>query len=77
MQERLSRTIVDALEVTLAPAEARQIAQRLTHDPRAYDLYLRARQEIWRFSAEGLGRAIRMAQAGLEQFGESTCSIAF
>jgi adenylate cyclase len=48
VQERVSREIVNALNVTLTPDEDRRLADRPVRDARAYDLYLRARQTIRR-----------------------------
>ena len=47
MQERVSRSIVDALEIRLTPQEAEQLAERPIADVRAQECYLRAQSEIW------------------------------
>jgi adenylate cyclase len=44
VQDEISRAIVDALKVRLAPEEKRAIAQRSTDNPEAYKLYLMARR---------------------------------
>ena len=49
VQERVSREIVRALDVTLSSDEDRRLADRPVADPRAFELYLRARQELRRF----------------------------
>ena len=49
IQERVSRSIVDALEIRLTPQEAQQLAERPIADVRAQESYLRARNEIWSF----------------------------
>ena len=49
LQEKLSRTIVDALAIQLTPQESRRLALRPLPDPRAYECYLRAKQLIWRY----------------------------
>ena len=49
IQERVSRSIVDALEIRLTPQEAEQLAERPIADVRAQECYLRARSEIWSF----------------------------
>jgi TolB-like protein/tetratricopeptide (TPR) repeat protein len=55
MQARVSKAITSGLRVVLGDraADRRPIA-----DPLAYDLYLRARGEIWSFTTEGPARAI-------------------
>ena len=47
IQERLSRTIVDALKLTLTPEEAQLLAERPIDHPKAHECYLQARQEIF------------------------------
>jgi len=71
IQERVSRAIVKALHVTLSPEEDRRVAERPIEDVRAYECYHRARQEIWRLSAQGLDRALELIRTGLEIAGEN------
>jgi eukaryotic-like serine/threonine-protein kinase len=71
MQERLSRQIVDALRLRLTPGESRRLARRSIADARAYDLYLRARQQIWSFSGPALDRALQLIRQAQEIVGDS------
>jgi TolB-like protein/Tfp pilus assembly protein PilF len=71
MQERVSRAIVDALRVNLTAQEHEEIAARPLTNVAAYDCYLRARHEIYRFDEASLGRAIDLAQQGLQIVGEN------
>ena len=64
IQEQVARAIVSALRVTLTPAESRELADHGIKEPRAYELYLRARAEIQRYDAEGLGRALAEYRSG-------------
>ncbi len=57
LQERVSREIVKALGVTLTSEEDRRLAHRSIENPRAFELYLQARQEIRRYGAQSLDRA--------------------
>ena len=50
LQERVSREIVKALDVTLSSDEDRRLADRPVADVRAFELYLQARQEIRRYN---------------------------
>ncbi len=69
LQERLSRQIVEALRITLTPPEDREIAERPIADIRAYEYYQRARQEYYRYSAEGMTAARGLAEHGLAMVG--------
>jgi TolB-like protein len=69
LQERLSRQIVEALRITLTPPEDREIAARPIADIRAYEYYQRARQEYYRYTAEGMAAARALAEHGLQVAG--------
>ena len=64
LQERLSRQIVEALQITLSPPEDREIAERPIADLRAFEYYQRARQEYYRYTAEGMAAAERWRSTG-------------
>ena len=57
MQERVSRTIVDALALKLSPREEQQLRDRPIVDLRAYESYLQARQSMWIFTVPSLDHA--------------------
>jgi tetratricopeptide (TPR) repeat protein len=65
IQESLSRSIVGALRIVLTPDEERRLAARPIENVHAYECYLRARHEIWGFTAEGRVRAIHLLENGL------------
>ena len=69
LQERLSRQIVEALRITLTPPEDRELAARPIADVRAYEYYQRARQEYYRYTAEGMAAARALAERGLALVG--------
>ena len=69
LQERLSRQIVEALQITLSPPEDREIAERPIADIRAFEYYQRARQEYYRYTAEGMAAARALAEHGLAVVG--------
>ena len=71
IQERVSRSIVDALEIRLTPQEAEQLAERPIADVRAQEYYFRARSEIWSFLPSGVGRAISHLEAALGLIGDN------
>jgi TolB-like protein/Tfp pilus assembly protein PilF len=71
VQERVSREIVRALDVTLTTDESRRLAERPIADARAFELYLQARQEIRRFDMKALDRAAKILSQALEIEGET------
>jgi non-specific serine/threonine protein kinase len=71
IQETISRTVVQALRVELSAAEDARLADRPIPDVRAYEYYLRARHEVFRFTGEALERALAHLQKGLEILGDN------
>ncbi len=52
LQERVSRAIVDALDVTLGSEEEKRLMDRPIQNVRAFELYLQARQAIQRYQLD-------------------------
>ena len=71
IQERVSRSIAEALEIRLTPEDDRRVAERPIQDVRAYEYYLRAKHEIYRFSKEGTDRAVELLRQALDLVGEN------
>jgi TolB-like protein len=71
IQENVSGSIVGELELHLTPDEKKRIAERPIEDVRAYDCFLRARQEIYRFSDAGFSRALELIGRALEIVGDN------
>jgi serine/threonine protein kinase/tetratricopeptide (TPR) repeat protein len=71
IQEKVSRSIVDALEVELTPQEDQGIAAHSMNDIQAYELCLRTRRDIVGITESGLLRAIRDLENALELMGEN------
>jgi serine/threonine protein kinase len=76
IQEEISRKIAKALQVRLTDTESRAIAERPIDNPAAYDCYIRARHEVYRFTPEGLDRAKQLAESGLALIGENALLLA-
>jgi non-specific serine/threonine protein kinase len=76
IQENVSRSIVDALKITLKPDEQQKLEARDIENPIAYDLYLKARSEFVKGSPEALDRAIDLLQKGLEIIGDNELILA-
>ncbi len=71
VQERVSREIVRALDVTLTSDEQRRLAERPIANARAFELYLQARQEVRRFRGDALERASRLLSEAIAIEGET------
>jgi len=65
-QERLARDIAQKLKVSLSPEEARRIERRRIVDPIAYECYLRAGQELTRYTEEAVDNAIVLLKKALQ-----------
>jgi TolB-like protein len=76
LQEKLSRSIVDALAIALSPEEDRRIAARPIADPRVLECYQRAKVGIWRANAEGLEEARVLLEQGMSILGENALLLA-
>jgi len=76
MQERISCSIVDALNLRLSPDERRRLEERPIDNAQAYECYLRARQDTWHFTKEALDRARQHLQNGLDIIGENAVLLA-
>ncbi|MCG8606728.1 serine/threonine-protein kinase, partial [bacterium] len=71
IQEKVSQSIIDSLQVRLSVGEKQKLADRPIENVHAYECYLRARQEIWRFTSEGLERATQLINTALEMTGDN------
>lgn len=71
IQEKVSRSIVDALKLQLTPEEAQHLAERPIPNALSYEFYLKARQEIMKWTEAGLDNALRYLRSGLEIVGEN------
>ena len=71
IQEKVSRSIVDALKLKIGPEEERRITERPIENVKAYEYYLKARYEHWRLTEESLKRAEKFLEEGLDIVGEN------
>jgi TolB-like protein len=76
IQERVSRSIVDALKLKLSAEEKRRIAERPIDNALAYEYYLKARQEQLKMTKDGLDSALQYLQKGEDILGENVLLLA-
>jgi serine/threonine-protein kinase len=65
IQEKVARAIVSALELQLSPEADRRLSRRAIPDPNAYERYIQAQHEVFRFTKESLDRAVALLQEAL------------
>jgi serine/threonine protein kinase/tetratricopeptide (TPR) repeat protein len=66
IQEKVSGAIVESLKLQLTPQEAERLAVHPVPNALAYELYLRAKQEILKYTEAGLDNALSCLKSGLE-----------
>jgi TolB-like protein len=72
MQEKVSRSILKALQLKLNKEESNKMAKRPIDNAQAYELYLKAQYEFYRFKEPALIRAIQYLESALEIVGKNT-----
>jgi TolB-like protein len=60
VQEEIASSIAQALRVALSPAEVESLAHDKPSDVRAYDLYLKGREQYGKYSPESLQAALEL-----------------
>ena len=71
IQERLARVIVDALELRLTANEEQRFAERAIDNLPAYECYLRARHEAWRWRKDSIDHAVQLLREALAIIGDN------
>ena len=71
IQEKVSRSIVDSLKLKLSPEEEKKIIEHPIPNAKAFEYYLKARQDIVLASEEALPRAIHNIQKAIDIVGEN------
>jgi TolB-like protein len=71
IQETVSRSIVDALRLTLNPREEERLSERPVSNVRAYELSMKARQYMYSFGKEEMEEAQGYLTEALEIAGEN------
>jgi TolB-like protein len=71
IHEQIARKIVAALEVRLSANEERDLSERAINSIPAYECYLRARHEMWRWRSDSIDRAVQLLREALAIIGEN------
>jgi serine/threonine protein kinase/Tfp pilus assembly protein PilF len=65
VQAEIASAIAGALKVALTPAETQKLSESKPDDVRAYDLYLKGREQYRRYSPESLREAMRLFEQAI------------
>jgi TolB-like protein len=71
IQERIARVVVGALQLQLTTDEDRRLRERGIENVHAYECYLRARQQGWRWRKDAIDQAIQLLRNGLAIVGDN------
>lgn len=71
IQEAVARTVADHLRVKVSSEERELIAERPIRDPLAHEYFIRARNESWKFTPEGMAAAELLLKRAVEVAGEN------
>lgn len=67
VQNEVAQAISDEVKVTLTPQEQKRLASARPVNPEAYELYLKGRYFMARYSADGIQRAIQYFNQAIEK----------
>ena len=70
VQQEIARKIVAALEITLSPDEEKRLHEAPILSAAAYECYLRARHDMWRWRRDTIDNSVRMLHEALSIVGE-------
>jgi len=79
IQDEVTRAIVEALKIHLTPEESARVGRRGTADVDAYDLYVRGRQQMQRYTPESVAEARHLFEQAIAldpNFGAAYAGIA-
>ena len=71
IQQQMARKIVEALELRLSAAEEIRLGERTIDDAAAYECYLRARHDMWRWHRDAIDRAVQLLRQALSLTGQN------
>lgn len=76
LQEDVSRKIVAALNIKLTCQEEQKLSKRQITDLKAYEYYLKARQEMFLLTPDSLDKAMQLIDSAIKLFGENELLLA-
>jgi serine/threonine protein kinase len=71
IQDEISSAIVKALQLTLTPQEQKKISEHPIDNVKAYECYLKAQRQIWRFDENSLDSAFVYLRTAIDIMGDN------
>jgi len=71
VQDEISSAIVNALQLKLTPQETQRLSEHSIGDVRAYDCYLKASRQIYRFDEKSIDSAIVYLRTAVDIMGDN------
>ena len=71
IQERVSQSIFEALKLKLTPEEKQKISSFQIENLHAYECYLRAKHECWKYTPESFDEALKLLNKGIDIIGDN------
>lgn len=72
LQEKLARRIVESMKGILTPKESKRLTARPITDPYILEVWLKAKQELWKFTKEGIENSRQLLNKAIEVVGENS-----
>jgi TolB-like protein len=70
LQQEIARSIIAALEIQLSPDEEKRLLDTPIRSSPAYEYYLRARHDMWRWRRDTIDNAVRLLHEALSIVGD-------
>jgi TolB-like protein/lipoprotein NlpI len=70
IQEKVSRSIANALKLKLSSQESKKVAEHNVDNIQVYECFLKARQDLWKYTEDSLARAEQSLKNGLNLLGD-------
>ena len=71
VQDQIAGKILEALKIELSPGEKRILIERPINNPKAYDIWILAKNEFHKLNKEGIERGIYLVKKALEIEGDN------
>lgn len=70
-QEQIANLIVDALKIKLSPEEKKRLTDRPISDPKAFDLWILSKNELFKLTKESIEYGIQLIKSAIKIEGDN------